>query len=187
MTKLKNVYWDTCVFIAHLAGDNAYLDYLSDIDQFLREASDSNVDVTIHCSTLTIAEITKSNLHAGLDYEDFTQLWGGGIVPLSPDPNVMRIASELRSMVYKKTGGQRKLSTPDAIHLASTIFLQDTYKLKIDAFHTFDSGKSRDHNGKGVPMLGFENWCSECADNPLAKKVIALNRCKPEHPNKMML
>jgi predicted nucleic acid-binding protein len=179
----KNLYWDSCVFIAHLADDKeAYADYLEDIGQFLREAQKG--DLTIHCSTITIAEITKANLRSSLNYEDFQKLWGAGIVPVTPDVNMMKTASELRSLVYTKTGGERKLSTPDAIHLASALGLQETYGVKIDAFHTFDMGKSRDHDGKGVPMIGFEDWCEKCKDDPLAKKVVDLTRCKPEHPNK---
>lgn len=98
----------------------------------------------------------------------------------------MRTASELRSLVYKKSNGERKLSTPDAIHLASALTLDEVYGVGIEAFHTFDNGKSRDHDGKGVPMLTFETWCTECANDPLAQKVINLNRSKPNHPNKQL-
>jgi len=179
----QNVYWDTCVFIAHLSGDAvAYGDYLADIDQFLREAE--NGKLSIHCSTITIAEITRANLGTGLEYSDFEKMWGNGVVPISPDVNTMRVASELRSLVYTKTGGKRKLSTPDAIHLASALELQETYGVPLDMFHTFDRGNSRDHDGKGVPIIGFETWCEACLDDPLAKKIIALNRSEPAHPNK---
>ncbi|WP_205756132.1 hypothetical protein, partial [Labrenzia sp. 011] len=111
-------------------------------------------------------------------------LWGSGVVPITPDVNVMRTASELRSLQYTKTGGVRKLSTPDAIHLASALELEETYGVQNDAFHTFDRGKSKDADGKGIPLLGFEDWCEQCSNDPLANKAIALKRCKPSHPNK---
>src|SRR5690554_6467331 len=111
-TNLKQYYWDTCVFIAHLADErDAYDDIIDDISQFLEEASRG--ECIIHCSTITIAEITRANCKGRHDYNNFMALWGGGIVPLSPDPNAMKVASELRSLVFAKTGGTRKLGTPD--------------------------------------------------------------------------
>ena len=113
------------------------------------------------------------------------QLWGGGIVPTTPDPNTMRTASELRSLIYSKTNGTRKLHTPDAIHLATAITLMDTYGVHLDKFHTFDTGKKRDPDeGKGVPLLGYDLWCEKCADDPLARKIIDLEREQPQHPAK---
>jgi hypothetical protein len=65
----------------------------------------------------------------------------------------------LRSLTYTKTGGVRKLHTPDAIHLASAPALVESYGIgELEAFHTFDGGKSRGIDGPGTPLLGFETW-----------------------------
>lgn len=179
-------YWDTCVFIAYLGDErDAYGDVIDDIGQFLEESSRG--ECVIHCSTVTMAEITKANINGSHDFDQFMGLWGGGIVPLSPDPNTMSLASELRSLIYTKTGGERRLHTVDAIHLASALTLIDPYGVTLDAFHTFDSGKKRDPEGKGVPLLGYQDWCEACKDDPLALRVIEMARTKPLHPHKKLI
>ncbi len=184
--EIPNYYWDTCVFIAHLNDDKAaYGDLVDDINQFLNEAAIG--ECVIHCSTITIAEITRSHLKKADKFESFMKAFHGTVVPLSPDPNLMALASELRSLTYTKSNGTRKLQTPDAIHLASALTLIDVYGVPLTAFHTFDNGKSKGPDGPGTPLLSFETWCEKCKDDPLAKKVIELNRCKPEHPNKKMV
>lgn len=187
-TEIPQYYWDTCVFIAHLNDDRlGYGDFIDDINQFLNEAKLGQC--AIYCSTLTIAEITKSHLAPWRQgqYEGFLKSFAGTVVPIAPDPNIMTMASELRSLVYLKTGGQRKLHTPDAIHLASALALVDGYGVQLTAFHTFDNGGKGGPDGRGVPLLTFETWCGECKDDPLARKVIELNRCKPQHPSKKLV
>lgn len=186
--EIPQYYWDTCVFIAYLNEDrDAYGDLVDDIGQFLLDAKEKKA--VIHCSTITIAEITKGNIKGtrNSSFLEFLNEFSAAVVPISPDPNVMALASELRSLTYTKTGGTRKLYTPDAIHLASALTLIDTYGVPLTAFHTFDNGKSRGAEGPGTPLLTFETWCESCADDPLAQKVIALNRSHPVHPDKRFL
>jgi predicted nucleic acid-binding protein len=182
----RQYYWDTCVFIAFLADErDGFGSAMDDIVQFLEDAQRG--DCVIHCSTITMAEITRHNCKRETDFDAFLEQWGAGIVSTSPDPNTMRIASELRSAIYLKTGGERKLHTPDAIHLATALTLIDAYGVSLDEFHTFDQGKKRDPDGKGVPLLGYEIWCEQCADDPLVKRIIDLTRCKPQHPARTLL
>jgi hypothetical protein len=183
--EVKQYYWDTCVFIAHLADERAdHGPIIDDIGQFLEEAQRG--ECVLHCSTITMAEITRHNLKGGHDFDQFMTLWGGGIVPLSPGPNTMRLASELRSLIYSKTGGERRLHTVDAIHLASALTLIDDYGVELEAFHTFDKGGKRDPEGKGVPLVGYQDWCEECADDPLARRIIDMTRTNPIHPNRRL-
>src|SRR5690606_40319066 len=123
------------------------------------------------------------------DFDEFRKLWGGGIVPFSPDPNTMHVASELRSLIYTKTRGERRLHTVDAIHLASALTLIDVYGVEIDAFHTFDRGGKRDpaDGKKGVPLIGYPEWCEQCRDDPLARRVIEMVRTEPVHPEKKLV
>lgn len=185
---LKQYYWDTCVFIAFLNDErDDHGAVIDDIGQFLGDARDGKC--VIHCSTLTIAEITRTSFQGdSKSFEAFQKLWGGGLIPMSPDPNTMRLASELRSLEYAKTGGFRKLHTPDAVHLASALTLEEAFGVKLDAFHTFDKGGRRDPvDGKGVPLLGYEDWCERCSDDPLAKRVIDLPRMPPHHPERTLV
>lgn len=184
---IPQYYWDTCVFIAYLNDDrDGYGALIDDIGQFLNEARQG--ECLIHCSTITIAEITRANAAKSPhgDFSAFLRDLSGAVVPISPDPNVMALASELRSLAYIKTGGTRKLHTPDAIHLASAVTLAEAYRVSLTAFHTFDNGKSRGPDGPGTPLLTFETWCAECADDPLAQKIIKMPRSHPAHPNKKL-
>ncbi|WP_204347801.1 hypothetical protein, partial [Rhizobium leguminosarum] len=100
------------------------------------------------------------------------------------DPNTMAIVSHLRSQRYSKQDSKlRQLSPPDAIHLATAINLKPTYSVELDSFHTFDAGKSRGlDGGKGLPMIGFEEWVAECSEDEWVKRVCNLSRSIPEHP-----
>jgi hypothetical protein len=99
----------------------------------------------------------------------------------------MRLASELRSLIYTKTRGERRLHTADAIHLASALALIDDYGVALEAFHTFDkSGKRGEDGGKGVPLIGYQDWCEQCGDDPLARRVINMSLTQPLHPNRRL-
>lgn len=180
-------YWDTCVFIAHLNDDRvAYGATVDDIGQFLREAKDGKCQ--IHCSAITIAEVTKDKIRSGKwQFAEFLRDYRDAVIPVLPDAQVMAVAAELRSLTYTKTGGKRKLDTPDAIHLASALVLTDVYGVALDAFHTFDNGGKRGFEGPGVPLLTYETWCEQCQNDPLAKKVMAMKRERPDHPARDML
>jgi hypothetical protein len=177
-------YWDACIFIAFL-NDNrpAYGQSIDHIGQFLDEAK--RRECTIFTSTLTIAEISAKHLlnsNYG-SFSDFLADYTGIIQQVSADPNVMLLASALRGLTYTKTGGKRDLATPDAVHLASALALQSNYGVTLDAFHTFDDGKGKGPGGKSISLLSFETWCEACADDPIARRVIAMKRSRPDHPN----
>lgn len=83
----------------------------------------------------------------------------------------------------------RRLSTPDAIFLASCVELKQAHGIKIDVFHTFDDGKKRDPvDGKMVPLLSYQEWCHEFLPSQMviAQPVIDLNRGRPIHPSPKM-
>lgn len=178
-----NLYWDSCVFIAYLNDErDSYGSSIDHIGQYLDEARQGRCK--IFCSTITIAEITSNYLNKTnfATFSDFLEDYTSAIVQIGADPNVMVLASQLRSLEYRKGNGKRRLMTPDAIHLATAIILQDTYKVSLTAFHTFDSGKAKGPDGKGVPILGYETWCEAIQGNSVAQKAISLTRTRPEHP-----
>jgi hypothetical protein len=106
---------------------------------------------------------------------------------VDPTPNIMHMAAKLKDLPYKKgIAKPRRLSTPDAIILASCAYVRDILGVKIDLFHTFDDGKKRDPvDGKMVPLLSYEQWCEGFSPPQMAvaKPVIELNRRLPIHPS----
>ncbi len=190
MTNVQNFYWDACVFISFLNKErDQYGDTIDDIEQYLREAKE--LKHRIYCSTITIAEVIPRHLTL-TQYGKFTEFlkdYSACIIQIGADPIVMEIAAELKSLRYKLVGGDstRKLLTPDAIHLASALMLKDAYNVELDVFHTFDDGKARGPEGKGMPLLSFERWCDGIQTNPLARRIIEMNRQKPNHPAPRMV
>ncbi|MCJ2063506.1 PIN domain-containing protein [Methylobacterium sp. J-088] len=177
------VYWDTCVFTAFLNNEiAAYGNYISHIEQYLEEAKAGKFK--IYCSTITLAEITRGSMRNSSfgTFEEFLEDYSAAIIQITPDPNIMSLAGALRSLQYTKDNGKRKLLTPDAIHLASAIYLKDEFKVPLAALHTFDDGKSKGPEGKSIPILSAETWCGAIANDPTAKRLINLIRSKPEHP-----
>lgn len=162
----------------------AYDHYIDYIGQYLDECRDGKC--VIYTSTLTIAEVTRKRLVNSTygTFTDFLNEYQGAIIQVSADPNVMQIASEIKSLSYSKTGSKkREIGTADAIHLASALALRDTFGVTLSAFHTFDNGGSKGIDGKSVPLLSYEDWCENCLNDPVAQKVIWLPRKKPDHPN----
>ncbi len=185
MSEVQNLYWDSCVFISFLKKErDQYGNAIDDIEQYLREAKE--LKHNIYCSTITIAEVIPKHLdlteHS--KFSEFLKDYSGCIIQIGADPIVMEIAAELKSLPYKLVGGNgtRKLLTPDAIHLASALVLKDAYNVELDVFHTFDNGKAKSPEGKGMPLLSFERWCDGIETNPLAKRIIDMRREKPHHP-----
>ncbi|MDR6670164.1 PIN domain-containing protein [Rhizobium sp. 1399] len=186
MNKIPAYYWDSCVFIAHFNNERDRHNHLIDhIEQHLKEAQAGKCQ--IYTSTLTIAEITTPTLNAASvgSFNEFVRDFQSSIFLMEPDPNTMTLASHLRSQRYSKQDGAkpRQLSPPDAIHLATAINLKPMYNVELDAFHTFDAGKSRGlDGGRGLPMLGFEEWAAECSQDIWVKRVCDMRRSIPEHP-----
>jgi len=175
-------FWDSCVFTAYLAGQDDKYD-LNSIELYLNEAKSG--DVMIHVSTISSAEVLPSQIKNGGSFEDFLQDFQGAVHAIDPNPNIMARAGLLRDIVYKKGGGERRLGTPDAIIVATALYVQEAEGIKLDALHTFDKGKKPGEDGKKtVPLLGFEEWCENLTptQNAVVAPVIALKRTEPKHP-----
>lgn len=178
------------VFIAYFNQEREQHDYRIDhIDQFLKEAQAGKCQ--IFTSTVTIAEITDPTLKAASvgSVVEILNDFQSSIFLMEADPNTMAAASHLRSQRYTKQDGAkpRQLSPPDAIHLATAINLKPMYALDVGSFHTFDAGKSRGlDGGKGMLMLGFEEWAVECSSDSWVKRVLGFQRSKPEHPSSLL-
>jgi predicted nucleic acid-binding protein len=182
---VSHLFWDSCVFTAFLRDERAAYD-VDSIAQYLIESRDGTH--RIYTSSLVFAEvlpssITKPEIGSFLDFVDDFR---GAVVIVDASPDVMQLAGWLRDLPYRKGSSRgRRLATPDAIMLASAVYLVDTLGVKIDHFHTFDEGNRRGPDGRSVPMLSYEDWCEGFTGDQMAiaRPVIDLDRRRPIHPS----
>jgi hypothetical protein len=173
------------VFYAFLRDERAAYD-VDSIAQYLREAREGKC--RIYTSTMVLAEVLPSHISKqGVgSFQDFLNDLQGAVVLTSPSPDIMYMAARLRDLPYKKGNSPgRRLSTPDAIMLATCVDVRDVQGVPIDFFHTYDDGKKRDPvNGKMVPLISYEDWCEDFSPEQIAvaDPVLRLNRRKPIHP-----
>lgn len=184
MAEPSHLFWDSCVFYAFFRDERQSHD-VDSIAQYLQEARDGKH--RIYASSLVFAEVVPSAItrpDIGT-FQDFIDDFQGAVVVVSPSPNVMLAAGRLRDLPYKKGNSPgRRLSTPDAIMLASCLDVMDAMRVKIDFFHTFDDGKKRGPEGKMVPLISYEDWCEGFTPEQMTrtKPVLDLNRRRPVHP-----
>lgn len=179
--KPANYFWDSCCFIAYLNDEKHAYDIPS-LEQFLDETRDGKS--VIYTSTIALAEVRPSFMRksAAGSFSEFMEDFGGAIVLLDATPNIMQTAGYFRDLKYKKSNStSRQLTTPDAVMLATCVHLEDDLGVKMDCFHTYDKGRRRGPDGKGIPLLSYEEWCEGIAENDFAARVIKLPRCEPIH------
>lgn len=183
---IKTYFWDTCVFYAFLGNLEEMYDIQS-IQQYIDECRRG--EVKIISSTIVLAELRPSIAlkSRSMSVDSFFSMMSASVVLMSPDPNIMRLAAQLRDLPYKRDKStKRQLSTPDAIHLATCVHATEYHNVSIAAFHTFDNGGKRDEEGgKTVPLIDFHKWCDgfEQKHWVYASKVVNLKRCRPTHPS----
>lgn len=180
---LRHYFWDSCVFIAYLNNDEAAYD-VDSLRTFISELGKKDGCV-IYTSAIALAEISPKRLK-GSEYgafEEFLRDYKSSIHVIDAGPNESQTARRLKDIPFNKSGSKRRvLTTGDAIMLSTALELEDTYKIKIDAFHTYDNGRGKGHpEGKGIPLLSFHEWLEEVSENELADRVKRMNRCKPIH------
>lgn len=180
----KHLFWDSCVFIRYLLQPEG-ADLLPDIDQFIDDAKMGKVE--IHFSTIALAEI-KPNHFKNRGYKNFVEFsedMKGAFRPIGPSPDIMMATSVIRDFPYPhpRNGKSRSLGTADGLHLMTCLFAKETLGLDDMVFHTFDDGGGRNWEGKCVPLLSFQEWCSGIPANPYTDKICQIPRTRPEHPN----
>lgn len=180
----SHLFWDSCVFYAFLRDERATYD-VDSIEQYLQETKAGKH--RIYTSSVALAEVVPSAItKPGVgSFQDFIDDFQGSIIIVDATPNVMNLAAQLKDLPYKKgNSGKRRLGTPDAIMFASCLTAQDVLGVKVDFFHTFDDGKKRGPDGKGIPLISYEDWCEGFNSDQMrvADRVIKLNRRKPIHP-----
>lgn len=194
MSNPEHIFWDSCVFIRYLT--ELPSDFVGDISAYIKDVKDGSRKV--YYSTIVYTEIRQRYFdYPGQNgtgsYRGTVELFedlGRNFIPIEPSPNILLDAGQMRSVDSvnpdPKALSNRVLSTPDAIHLATCLFARDVFGLDEIVFQTFDAGKRGNHDGKCIPMLGFERWYPERVRTPIIQGVCSMPRGLPEHPQPSM-
>ncbi|MFH2101786.1 MAG: PIN domain-containing protein [Chloroflexota bacterium] len=131
----KVIYWDSSIFIAWLKDEqrppgemDGVLEYV-----YLVEAK----RIKLITSTLTRTEVFEANLTNDVREKYSKLLSRRNVQLIDADLRVAELARNLREYYQSqsKKDGTSRLTTADAIHLATAIHY------RVDEFHTFDDGK----------------------------------------------
>lgn len=185
----RQLCWDSCILCRYLTEEPDK--HLSDINQFIDEAKAGEAE--IYFSTILLAEVRPSHLKKK-GHANFNELQSdlqGALRPIAPNANILMMASSLRDHPFKlarmqKNQKERVMSVPDAIHLATCVYARDALEIGDVVFHTFDDGKNKGVEGKGVPLLSFNDWSEHLAKDPVVAAVRKLEITLPLHPEPMM-
>ena len=137
-------YWDTCIFLAWIKDEQRPSGEMDGVREVVARAK--RREVIIMTSVLTLAEALQSKLPVGMDrlFADLLKR----TQRIGMDIKVAQLAHDIRDyyMVHADEYEGKKLTTPDAIHLATAILY------RADEFHTFDNGKK---DSKSLGLIGL--------------------------------
>ncbi|MDH6268409.1 putative nucleic acid-binding protein [Rhizobium sp. SG_E_25_P2] len=189
VTAGQSYFWDSCVFIAFLNNDRSSYDVES-LEAFLKD-SEASGGPRIFTSSIALAEVSPGKLKnsAHSSFSSFLNDFRNSISVVDTSPFININAGLLKDVRYKKGASDKRiLTTGDAIMLATALEIEETYGIKLDAFHTYDNGRGKGNpEGRGVPILGFHEWLDDVPETDLIKRVVALNRVKPIHPEPSLI
>ena len=178
----NNLFWDSCIFIRYLT--QTPTDFLADIEAYIRDAKLRRR--TIYYSTIIYAEITPAHLRGrGFgSMHDFIRDMEGAFEPIDPTPDVLIDVGVMRDARANNPAKPARLilGTPDAIHLATCLYVRDSLDVRDIVFHTFDATPGSGWQGKTVPIIGFEDWYGDHMSVRQIADVCALPREPPAHP-----
>lgn len=138
-------YWDTCLFLAWIKDEERKSGEMDGVREIIERFKKREVKIVT--SVLTSVEVLSSKLPVGMD-----TLFNGlmkRIYRLGMDSKVASLAHDIRDYYMVRTAefGNKTLSTPDAVHLATAILY------RVDEFHTFDNDGSAKSLGL-IPLSG---------------------------------
>ena len=138
-------YWDTCLFLAWLKDEERPTGEMDGVRELIELSR--RREVRLMTSALTLVEVLSSKIPIGFD-NLFNNLLKR-INRVSVDIKVAGVAHDIRNFYAARQAefGNKTLSTPDAIHLATAILY------RADEFHTFDDKGSSKNLGL-IPLSG---------------------------------
>jgi len=148
-TKKYTVYWDSCVMISYITGENRPNQEMDGVYDCVEKIMSGQV-LLIILRDILFEEVQLRTPEA---VDRFRKLMmRKGIEIPSKDLRIERLANEIRS--YYDVNGPKKLPEKDSLHLATAIHY------KANAFYTFDEGRkgglnllSLNGNVAGYPLI----------------------------------
>lgn len=130
------IYWDACIFIAHLKDEQRQNPRdMQGVNELANLFDQGQLELTT--STITITEVLESTI-SPVAYRMFRSLFSRRnfhLIEVSRE--IAEISHEIRNFYYDESMGQPTVKTPDAIHLATAIWFQ------CGVFYTFDGTAGR--------------------------------------------
>lgn len=126
MDKPKRIYWDSCIFISYMAGENREQFEIAGIDDVVK-------DVDLNKIILVTSVVARVEVLRDLgDKRDkfINVLQNPNIQEIDVNKVIGQLAGDIRHQFQQI--GINRLMTPDAIHLATALWAG------VDEFHTFD-------------------------------------------------
>ena len=133
----KVIYWDTCIFLAWLKGENRPEGEMADLMNVVREIDKKNFHLVT--SVITKAEILFNRSGEGVATKFNDLFKRSNIKMINVDERIATKASEIREYYIEKSirEGKPSLGFADVLHLATAV------TLNAFAFHTFDGGNRK--------------------------------------------
>lgn len=135
----RKYYWDSCAFIAWLRGESLNPGELEGFEEIVKQVE--NGSATLFTSALTRSEVLEGKMLPS-QKKTFAELFQRkNVLSVDISDRVLNLCREIREW-------NSKISTPDAIHLATAILYE------ADEFHTTDGGGKRKRAGDLLPLSG---------------------------------
>lgn len=132
-TRPKVFYWDTCVYIAYLKGEQSHGEpHVSSLAQMAKDNFEQKNRIVT--SVITLTEVLSSKLTPDEEEAFLKTFKRVNHVLYDVDYGIATKARKFRDAFLKHPSG-KTLSSPDAIHAATAIILQ------ADEMNTFDDGQ----------------------------------------------
>lgn len=139
----RRFYWDSCLFLTWLKGEDRKPGEAEGIEEVVRLVEGNKAE--LFTSVMTKAEVLESKMTEEQKHR-FTELFKRrNVVEVDLDPRVAKLAQIVREFYLAR---KTKLSVPDSIHLATAIHYA------ADEFHTTDGGGERKRRGDLIPLSG---------------------------------
>ncbi len=142
-------YWDTCIFLAWLKNESRKNPLEM---QGIKEAVNNfdNGQTIVVTSVVTLVEVLQTSISskASAKFKSFIQQRPNDFVMVDVNYKIAQLAHDIRDYYTRNLSpNEATITTPDAIHLATAIYME------CPTFYTFDGLKEDNNKKKGMPLL----------------------------------